>query len=326
MYTAGPYFFLVEFIWSIFHEQHFWRGVQHRESCKCVCFLLFVQNFCYGLSLCVPFALFRIFTKILLLCFLILYFFPFKYDYTIVRSVFLPHNFFLLLSLLLFAFCVHRTFASVFFFSSYSFFDMFLSCLVFQLNSYTWYKIVWACISLSHSVSLPVSLYHNVNAFVHSKQYYRRTTHGNIHTHTNTCIMIQQRWQRNKARIDEYERNKATAYSAKHREKATRHTRLSFKQKENEQKSKSYCCCCCCYCRLYSWLFFRFTFFPCAFPSSRCSFGAYFFFFFVNSFYSVPTILWTLFFAVSQTCLFMNITFFHDLFRLAHFIRLFIKV
>lgn len=127
-------FFLVEFIWSIFHEQHFWRGVQHRESCKCVCFLLFVQNFCYGLSLCVPFALFRIFTKILLLCFLILYFFPFKYDYTIVRSVFLPHNFFLLLSLLLFAFCVHRTFASVFFFSSYSFFDI-CFFLVLSFNS-----------------------------------------------------------------------------------------------------------------------------------------------------------------------------------------------
>lgn len=110
--------------------------------------------------------------------------------------------------------CTSHIRFSVFFFFIFLLRYMFLSCLVFQLNSYTWYKIVWACIFLSHSASLPVSLYHNVNAFVHSKQYYRRTTHGNIHTHTNTYIMIQQRWQRNKARIDEYERNKATAYSA----------------------------------------------------------------------------------------------------------------
>lgn len=255
-----PLFFLVEFIWSIFHEQHFWRGVQHRESCKCVCFLLFVQNFCYGLSLCVPFALFRIFTKILLLCFLILYFF--FHSNTTTRSFvrYFCHTIFFVAVIVVVCFlCTSHIRFSIFFFFIFLLRYMFLSCLVFQLDSYTWYKIVWAYITLSHSASLPVSLYHNVNAFVHSKQYYRRTTHGNIHTHTNPCIMIQQRWQRNKARIDEYERNKATAYSAKHREKATRHTRLSFKQKENEQKSKSYCCC--CYCRLYSWLFFSIYFF-----------------------------------------------------------------
>lgn len=80
------------------------------------------------LSVCAVCALLRIFTKILLLCFRI-FFFSLR---LFVHSVFFSTQCFLLLSLL-FAFCIHRIFALVFF-SLFQFFNMFLSCLVH--NSY----------------------------------------------------------------------------------------------------------------------------------------------------------------------------------------------
>lgn len=135
-------------------------------------------------------------------------------------------------------------------------------------------------------------------------------------------MYIQTEMAKKQARIDDCEWNKATAHSAKHREKATRHTRLSFKQKENEQNRNHIVVVVVVFILgSFSIYFFHSFFFPLLGVLSICFF---FSLLFVNSFSLLRLFCERFFFAVSQTCLFMNITFFHDLFRLAHFIRLFI--
>lgn len=121
-----------KFIWSIFHIRNS-KGefdISHRVLSVCVCLLSFIRSkFCY--ALCMPIALLRIFTKILLLCFLTYNFFSLHFcAFSLARSIV---RFVSISVAVIVVVCSLYTYSLQFFFSCIlfsSFFNMFRSCLV----------------------------------------------------------------------------------------------------------------------------------------------------------------------------------------------------
>lgn len=328
LYTAGPYFvfllLFVEFIWSGFHESNTVKGSTKYIYESCVCFLLFVQSFA-TLSHSVLFcALLRIFTKILLLCFLILYFLstlwaPCIFGRSLVHSFgrsFFPQRL-LLFSAVIVVICSLYTSHIRFNFFCQSFFLIYMLLFVCLVSIHTRNKWFLSAYRLSRSGAQRISFYRKraLNAFVHSKQYYRRT-------HSKHTEMAKEE----RVRIDETRlwgdtKQHTQCHGIEKRQLET--LGWVFKQKENrEQRRKkrieSYCCCCCC-CRLYSWMcfsiYFFFLLFFCSFSLCFPLFGVDAFFcfsysvarFWVDGFFFVnkPSI----FSPFSPTRLFLNITF-----------------
>lgn len=131
----------------------------------------------------------------------------------------------LLLSLLLFALCIHIRFNSSFFYFVFFIFQYvsFLSCsyccILYTYTQNKWFESAFFLFRLlyhSFSLSLYLSclyrrckpLYHIVNAFVHSKQYYWRAayskyTQTDTHTQHKYILQQKQRWQSDeRVRID----------------------------------------------------------------------------------------------------------------------------
>lgn len=160
-----------------------------------VCFLLFVHKFRYGFLYAVCAAFFRIFTKILLLCFLMVIFFWFErlFVHSFGRSFSTLFYIFLLLLLLSHVvicslYTSHFRFSLVFFFLFLvcSFFIIYILRFLVFFSIHTRYEIVLSLYRLSH-FGLSIA---TLNAIVHSKQYYRndRAHIENTYTYIYSAI------------------------------------------------------------------------------------------------------------------------------------------
>lgn len=127
------------------------------------------------LSVCAVCALLRIFTKILLLCFRIFFFLS-----ALVRSfgLFFHTVFFVAVIVVCFLYTSHIRF-SFFFSLPFLQYVSFLACSQFIRNK--WFEKRISLFLIPAFGFEP--LYHIVNTFVHSKQYYRRTHSKHTHTH-----------------------------------------------------------------------------------------------------------------------------------------------